>query len=207
MQMKTRMQNQKGFTLIEVMIVIVILGILAAVAVPNIVGKIEDTKRRADAMSAMELANILDRAFSSGVIIFPNNTNYSVNVNGKSVNAGISVAVFVNKNGTNYYRGSGSVLVDGGDWNSDNGVAYRRIQKLFEDAGFTDVKVRASAKNGGWECFGAALFDKGVIKIFSSSEPSNCSTTTVGGNYEAVLHKALNGDNPIQPYLTGQYAN
>jgi general secretion pathway protein G len=40
-----RLRRQAGFTLIEIMVVIVILGLLAALVVPKLVGRTEEAKR------------------------------------------------------------------------------------------------------------------------------------------------------------------
>lgn len=57
------MKNQKGFTLIEVMIVVVIVAILAAVAIPSYQDSIRKT-RRADAKEALtRIAALQERYF------------------------------------------------------------------------------------------------------------------------------------------------
>ncbi len=55
-KLKQRLQNQKGLTLVELLAVIVILGIIAAIAVPSIGNIIE--KSRADAIKAEAVQTI-----------------------------------------------------------------------------------------------------------------------------------------------------
>ena len=48
MKMRSKMQNQKGFTLVELMVVVVILGILVAIAVPVYNNITTTAKEKAD---------------------------------------------------------------------------------------------------------------------------------------------------------------
>ncbi len=191
------MPAKKGFTFVEIMVVVVIIGILATVGVPKLFETIERTNRKIDATNAVELSNILKRAFETETVLFPTEKDEVNNLTASQM----SLAVIVASNGLNYYFGSGQVLVNGGNWESDNGDAYRRVRKLFEDAGFTNVEVRAKIANGGWACYGAALFSNGSTRIFSAEQESNCKTATGGGAYEKFISTSLSSSNPIAPYL------
>ena len=55
-------RNKQGFTLIEVMIVIVIMGILATIAVPNTYGVIERVRENIDKLKLFYLRDALNRS-------------------------------------------------------------------------------------------------------------------------------------------------
>ena len=53
-------QRQRGFTLLEIMVVIVILGILASLVVPNLMGNKEQADRQNAVSDIVALENALD---------------------------------------------------------------------------------------------------------------------------------------------------
>ncbi|HWX23226.1 MAG TPA: type II secretion system major pseudopilin GspG [Candidatus Binatia bacterium] len=63
--MKTRLQNKQsdGFTLIEIMVVVIILGILAAAIIPQFMGTTHDAKVGAAKAHVAELESAVERFY------------------------------------------------------------------------------------------------------------------------------------------------
>jgi prepilin-type N-terminal cleavage/methylation domain-containing protein len=109
MKLKKHIRNQKGFTLIEIIAVLVILGILAAIAIPKYLDMRKDAVVKAAAAATMEL-NARERLvlaswkLKDGAGPYPGPTDApALAGNGDTV--------------------SGPSTVLGQDWNSNNPIA------------------------------------------------------------------------------------
>lgn len=60
------LRNEKGLTLIELLAVIVILGIIAAIAIPMIGNVVQDSRDKADVNEALNIISAAKQAYALG---------------------------------------------------------------------------------------------------------------------------------------------
>jgi len=77
-----KINNKKGFTLIELIVVIAILGILALIAIPRLTGFQESSRQRADVNNARLIANAASIALADGETVGGGNTLSATNLSG-----------------------------------------------------------------------------------------------------------------------------
>lgn len=80
--------NDKGFTLIEIIAVLVILGILAAVAVPKYVSLQSDAAAKAAQAEVAEIKGTLNLGWAKAVLV--NGSTSGVTINDVITNAGLT---------------------------------------------------------------------------------------------------------------------
>ncbi|ADU95041.1 prepilin-type N-terminal cleavage/methylation domain-containing protein [Geobacillus sp. Y412MC52] len=75
---KRVLKNERGLTLIELLAVIVILGIIAAIAIPAIGGLIDNSKKDAHVSNAQQMINAAKIAVTADKDLIPANGKYTL---------------------------------------------------------------------------------------------------------------------------------
>jgi len=142
------MVNKKGFTLIEVIVVMVLIGIMAAIAIPSIVSKVPDNKLKGaarDVYSALQRARTLAvKSNGNSAVIFDTaNNKYDLcddwNTTTSSCDGNLQTVSFDNIGaGIGYGHGNAAQDVPGGAFPLGD-VTYAGNDVVFGPRGLGDA--------------------------------------------------------------------
>jgi general secretion pathway protein G len=129
-----------GFTLVEIMVVVVILGILAATIIPQFVGTTQDAKLGAAKADVAQLKNAIDR-FNINMDRYP------------TTEEGLKVLVEAPSESKEKWRGPYIDKLQNDPW----GTPYQYRSPSTHRSGFYDIWSRGPDKADGGEGEGADI--------------------------------------------------
>ena len=153
------MKNKKGFTLAELLIVVAIIAVLVAIAIPILNDKLEKARRAVDMHTARSVESILATAFTDGTI--------QIHEGSKQYNYGYGAWVMIArdenhlpsqysgrvKNGTLFCGTNPGVTVNGVEASGDWRVYNNNVESILTGAGLNINSLKVTSKGGedGWD--------------------------------------------------------
>lgn len=174
------LKNNKGFTLIEIIVVIAIIAILTGVLAPSLLGNIEKARRQKDTYNAKSIIDILEIAYVDGSISFAENAGDS------------AVWVYVTKNQAQFFANGGAKFpVINGVSNASAQTEFRNLINQYGVSSDT-LKVNAkTAKDGGaaglddgWKWYCVYMTSDGKIGVVSGPGEASDNYISNWGNFK-----------------------
>jgi prepilin-type N-terminal cleavage/methylation domain-containing protein len=120
------LRNTKGFTLIELMIVVVIIGILAAIAIPNFIS-MQDRAREGSVKANMHTLQLATEDFA-----VQNDGTYPVAADAAAVTALLPGGVIMD----NPFTNAASTITWGGAAASQGNLGYAVASNVYDITGY-----------------------------------------------------------------------
>ncbi len=156
--MVRRLSMRSGFTLVELLIVVVILGVLAAIAIPQFGSNTEDAKLAALDASLAELRNAVELYYHQHGAIYP---GAKKNTDGSDIdNAANAATAFVEQ--LSKYSAATGVTSDTKDATHKYGPYLKKglpvnpmngLTTVLIDITEADITAAASSGTAGWKFY------------------------------------------------------
>ncbi|MED0662702.1 prepilin-type cleavage/methylation domain-containing protein [Geobacillus thermodenitrificans] len=160
MMLKRIIKNEHGLTLIELLAVVVILGIISAIAVPSIGGLIDNSKKDAHVANAQQMINAAKIAVTADKSLIPDGSK-PVKIELKKLESNGYLEKVKDPDGGTYNKTDSYVMIS----NDNNKLSYS--VKLIND--------KRGVQNDNGEAVNENKLDRKQVRNNSSQNPENNS--------------------------------
>ena len=193
-------KNKRGFTLAELLIVVAIIAVLVAIAIPVFTKQLEKSKRALDISNARSLQSVLAAGVNDGSIEFHGNDPEEV-------------YIYVTATSVSYVANGQS------EYPSINGVSSssssEELKALVEASGLTEETLKVHCKqvkdtgsagtDEGWKWYCVFILQDGTVGVTSGPGNADASYISGHGNFrskalytgyeKSAMARALRGEN------------
>ncbi|WP_374717087.1 type II secretion system protein [Geobacillus thermodenitrificans] len=156
--LKRIIKNERGLTLIELLAVVVILGIISAIAVPSIGGLIDNSKKDAHVANAQQMINAAKIAVTADKSLIPDGSK-PVKIELKKLESNGYLEKVKDPDGGTYNKTDSYVMIS----NDNNKLSYS--VKLIND--------KRGVQNDNGEAVNENKLDRKQVRNNSSQNPEN----------------------------------
>lgn len=190
-----KIRKQKGFTLMEMLIVVAIIAVLVAIAIPTFSKSLEKSRRAVDMATARDIMAVFAAQINDGTIELPDESS--------------TIWVEVHKGTILYGKGTSDNSENSIQVPTYNGVLMNSnlrnnifSQKILPGGGLNPDGIRVHAKdasNGGWGWYAVYARGNGSIGVVSGPETddgrkianNNYLNSFIGNQRYSNLQKAM----------------
>ena len=168
-------KKKSGFTLAELLIVVAIIAVLVAIAIPIFTSRLEKSRRAVDMANARNIMAVAAAGINDGTIEFGQEKFGSYKTD---------ICISVNETGTSF-SASGTVSFSGVDYNGGDSN-FNRVASYMKAHGVGDYKLKSrKAKDDGWLFYTVIIYSDGTIRIASGNSADD------SGKYLAYNHERV----------------